>query len=376
MFWAMKTEIVHIDRADPDLHAIARAADAVEKGGLVIFPTETVYGIACRADRAAIARLDAIKQRTPQKSYSLHIGGKEHLSRYVPRRILPVRNLIDRLWPGPLTIVFDLSPEDLESQRHLLPPEEMCLYTGSSIGVRCPDDSIAAGLLGAAKCPVVAPSANLSGQPPAVTGAEAAAQFDGQVSVILDGGRCRYQQSSTVVRIWAKGLEMLREGFYTEEALRRAMSVNILFVCSGNTCRSPIAEGLCRKYLAEKLACDVDRLGQIGYKIISAGTGTIPGFEASPWSVEFCASEGVDISHHRSQRLQEEHLRDSDYVFVMSRQHCERIRYAWPQYADKCELLAGDSEVPDPIGGSRELYETCGQMIKAAVQKRVSEQLI
>jgi L-threonylcarbamoyladenylate synthase len=376
MFWVMKTEIVHIDRAKLDLHAIARAADCVEKGGLVIFPTETVYGIGCRADKAAIATLDAIKQRAPQKSYSLHIAEKEHLARYVPRTILPVRKLIDRLWPGPLTVVFDLTPADMEAQAKRLPPEERCLYTGSSIGIRCPDDAIAIAFLGAAKCPVIAPSANLSGQPPATTGIEAAAQFDGQVDFVLDGGRCKYQKSSTVVRIWARGLEMLRQGVYAEETLRKAMTVNILFVCSGNTCRSPIAEGLCRKYLAEKLACDVDQLGQMGYKILSAGTGTIPGFEASPWSVEFCASEGVDISSHRSQRLQEEHVRDADFVFVMSRQHCQRIRDMWPDTADKCELLAWDTEIPDPIGGSKELYETCGRLIKAAVQKRVSEQLI
>jgi L-threonylcarbamoyladenylate synthase len=375
MFIAMKTEIVRINRSNLDLQAIARAAAVVEKGGLVIFPTETVYGIACRADPVAIARLDAIKRRSPQKSYSLHIAGKDALKRYVPHPSLPARKLTDRLWPGPLTIVFDLSPEDLNSQRKLLIPEEMCMYSGVSIGIRCPDDPVAAAFLGAARCSVVAPSANLSGEPPAVTSAEAIEQFNGQVDVILDAGKCKYQKSSTVVRIWAKGLEMLREGFYSEATLRRAMTVNILFVCSGNTCRSPIAEGLCRKYLAEKLGCDVDRLEQMGYKVLSAGTGTIPGFEASPWSVQFCASEGVDISHHRSQRLQEEHVRDADFVFVMSRSHCDRIRATWPTLAGKCELLAWDTEVPDPIGGSRELYESSGQLIKTALQKRVSEQL-
>jgi L-threonylcarbamoyladenylate synthase len=377
MFWVMKTEILHIDRANPDRGAIARATAAVERGGLVIFPTETVYGIACRADRSAIARLDSIKQRAPQKSYSLHIPDKSVLPDYVPTRILPVRKLIDRLWPGPLTVVFDLSPEDMALQAGRLSPEQMCLYTGSSIGVRCPDDPVAAALLSAAGCPVVAPSANLSGQPPAITGTEAIAQFDGQVDFIIDAGPCKYSQSSTVVRIWSKGLEMLRQGFYTEQEIHNAMTVTVLFVCSGNTCRSPIAEGLCRKYLAEKLRCDVDRLSQFGYKILSAGTGTIPGFEASPWSVEFCASLGVDISPHRSTRLLEEHVRQADFVFAMSRQHCQRICAMWPEAADdKCQLLAWDTEVPDPIGGSKELYETCGRLIQAAVQKRVSEQLI
>jgi L-threonylcarbamoyladenylate synthase len=376
MLWAMKTEIFQIDRLNPNPAVISRAARAVEAGGLVIFPTETVYGIACRADKATIARLDAIKQRAPQKSYSLHIAGKDDVRRYVPRMILPVRKLIEKMWPGPLTIVFDLSAEDMDMQRRNLPAEEMCLYTGSSIGVRCPDDAVAAAFLGEAKCPVVAPSANLSGQPPATDGVSAAAQFDGQVDIVLDGGVCRHQKSSTVVRIWAKGLEMLREGFYAESYIRKAMEVRILFVCSGNTCRSPMAAGLFAKYLAEKLACDVDRLDEMGYKISSAGTMAAPGAGASPWSIEFCASEGADISRHRSCQLDEEQVRNSDLIFAMSRQQCQRVVSLWPEAAAKCGLLAGDEEISDPIGGSKELYEACGRLIKAALRKKLGELLI
>jgi len=372
----MKTEVVRIDRSNPDMSAISRAAKTVEAGGLVIFPTETVYGIACRGSKSAIARLDSIKRRAPQKSYSLHIARPEDVRRYVPSMRLPARKLVERKWPGPLTIVFDLSPEDMRLQAGSLPEEEMCLYNGSSIGVRCPDDTIATALLGAARCPVVAPSANLSGEPPAVDGVQAAAQFDGQVDMVLDGGRCRYQKSSTVVRIWARGLEMLREGFYSERELREAMTVRILFVCSGNTCRSPIAEGLCRKYLAEKVGCDVDRLEGIGYKIASAGITAVPGERASAWSVEFCASEGSDISQHSSRQIADEQVRTSDFIFTMSRGQCESIKARWPEAAVKCQLLGIDEEISDPIGGSRELYEKCGRQIKAALQKRLSEQLV
>jgi tRNA threonylcarbamoyl adenosine modification protein (Sua5/YciO/YrdC/YwlC family) len=372
----MKTQIFQLDRSNPDLLVISRAARVVEAGGLVIFPTETVYGIACRASKPAIARLDAIKHRMPQKSYSLHIAAKDDLRRYVPRMILPARKLVEKMWPGPLTIVFDLSAEDMDIQKRNLPAEAMCLYAGNSIGVRCPDDTVASAFLGETKCPVVAPSANMSGQPPAIDGAQAATQFDGQVDIVLDGGLCKYQKSSTVVRIWAKGLEMLREGFYTESDIRKAMEVRILFVCSGNTCRSPMAAGLCAKYLAKKLSCDVDHLGEMGYKISSAGTMAAPGAEASPWSVEFCASEGADISRHRSCRLDEEQIKNSDFIFAMSRQHCQRVAELWPEAAGKCELLYGDEEISDPIGGSKELYETCGRRIKAALQKRLGEQLI
>ena len=370
----MKTQVFRLDHSSPDPAIIRRAAEVVEAGGLVVFPTETVYGIACRAAPSAIKRLDSIKQRRPLKSYSLHIADKADIQRYVPHTSPPASKLVEKLWPGPLTIVFDLSDEDMSELRQNLPEEEMCLYNGNSIGVRCPDSAVAAALLGAARCPVVAPSANLSGQPPAAVGTEAAAQFDGQVDIVLDAGRCRYQKSSTVVRIWAKGLEMLREGFYTERDISRAMQVSVLFVCAGNTCRSPLAEGLYRKYLAEKLGCAVDRLREMGYKTGSAGVMAMNGLQASTLSVKFCESEGIDISGHRSRQLDEELVRESDHIFVMSKRQLEWIRARWPSAIAKCELLGGEEEIADPIGGSEEFYQKCGQRIKAALQKRLSEQ--
>jgi protein-tyrosine phosphatase len=372
----MKTEIVQIDRSNPDMAAICRAARVVERGGLVIFPTETVYGIACRPDRSAVARLDSIKRRTPQKSYSLHIADKAHVRRYVPHIGLPARKLIERMWPGPLTIVFDLSAEAMAMQRERLSNEEMSLYSGSSIGVRCPDDRVAVLLLEMAECPVVAPSANLSGRMPATDGMEAAAQFDGQVDMVLDAGRCRHGRNSTVVRIWAKGLEVLRQGVCNEADIRAAMNVSVLFLCSGNTCRSPIAEGLCRKYLAEKLNCSVDQLGQMGYKISSAGTMAVEGLGASAWSIEFCSSAGADISGHRSRQVDLELVRQSDLIFAMSQRQCEYVRQMWPEAAAKCRLLDEDGEIHDPMGGTKGLYEECGQRIAHALQKVLSEQLL
>ncbi|HSV26960.1 MAG TPA: L-threonylcarbamoyladenylate synthase [Sedimentisphaerales bacterium] len=370
----MKTQVFKLDRSSPDPAVIRTAAEVVEAGGLVILPTESFYCIACRAAPSAINRLDSIKRRSPLKSYSLHIAETAAVRRYVPHMSPPASKLAERLWPGPLTIVFDLSDEVMSGLRQSLPADEICLYSGSSIAVRCPDDAVAAALLGAARCPVVATSANLSGQPPAVEGSEAATQFEDQVDIVLDAGRCRYQKGSTVVRIWARGLEMLREGFYTESDIRQAMRVSVLFVCAGNTCRSPMAEGLYRKYLAAKLGCSVDRLDEMGYKAGSAGVTAMNGLRASALSVKFCASEGIDISGHRSRQLDEELVRQSDQIFVMSRSQLELIRSHWPSAAAKCELLAGQAEITDPVGGSEEFYQKCGQHIKAALQKRLGEQ--
>ena len=102
----------------------------------------------------------------------------------------------------------------------------------------------------------------------------------------------------------------------------------------------------------------------------------VPGERASAWSVKFCASEGADISQHGSRQIADEQVRMSDFIFAMSRGQCQRMTTRWPEAAAKCELLGIDEEISDPVGGSRELYETCGRQIKAALQKRLSEQLI
>ena len=141
------------------------------------------------------------------------------------------------------------------------------LYKDNSIGIRCPDNAIASMLLQETSNPVVAPSANITGQKPAVEPEEVLAQFSGQIQMLLDGGPCKYKKSSTVVKIGKKGLEILRPGVYSQAELQTLSEVKFLFVCTGNICRSPMAVGILRKYLAKKLKCEVDQLEKMGYKV-------------------------------------------------------------------------------------------------------------
>ena len=148
--------------------------------------------------------------------------------------------------------------------------------------MRCPDHPAASMLLGAAGGPVVAPSANTSGRDPATTGDQVVAELAGRVDVVLDGGPCKYGTNSTVARVGRGRVELLREGVYSQAQLQEMSQVTFLFVCTGNTCRSPMAEGLFRKHLAEKFGCGVDELEQMGYMVLSAGTMQMAGAPASP----------------------------------------------------------------------------------------------
>lgn len=349
----------------------------VDQGALVAFPTETVYGIACRAKCDSLARLDDLKGRPDEKHFTLHIGRSGDVHRYVPAIGLKTQKLMKNAWPGPLTIVFELDEKSMEIQRKGFEQDVFDrLYKQSSIGIRCPDHVVAAMLLQQTSHPVVAPSANLTGRAPAVDGEQVLADLSGRIEMLLDAGASRYRKSSTVVKVGKEGLAVLRDGVYSQKDLEALSQVRFLFVCTGNTCRSPMAEGIFRKYLAEKAKCNVDDLGKIGYTIGSAGVIGSAGFPASPEAVAACAAKGIDISNHRNRGLSRELVEESDYIFAMEPVHRQRVISLEPKAESKCFLLAANKGIPDPIGHSQEFYNYCANVIERAVQERIGELVI
>ena len=370
----MQTKVVKLNSEKPDLAVIKEASELIAAGGLAAIPTETVYGIACRVETGSLDRLNKLKGRSPEKYYSLHLYPKEEIKKYVPTISLKGQKLIKNALPGPLTVVFELTAQDIEKQRNGLQKEVFeNLYKDNSIGIRCPDNPVASKLLQITPCPVVVPSANLTGKPPAVNAEEVLAGFSGQIELVLDAGECKYKTSSSVVKVGKNGIEILRAGAYSQTELENLSQIKFLFVCTGNTCRSPIAKGLFSKYLAEKIGCRIDQLEEIGYKVLSAGTAGIIGVPASAEAVKACAVRGVDIKAHRSTALTKELIEQADFVFAMGSDHRQQILALSPQAADKCVLLAENIDIPDPIGQPQEVYDSCTDLIENAVKKRISE---
>ena len=373
----METKVIKIDPANPDMVRVAEAASMIDAGALVAFPTETVYGIGCRVGAELLKRLSRVKGRDPQKHYTLHIGDGSDVRRYVPTLGMRAQKLIDRAWPGPLTIVFELNAADAAKQRMWLEKEVFeGLYADNSIGIRCPDHVVASVLLSKTRGPVVAPSANVTSQRPAVDAGEVLAQFGGQIDLVLDSGPCKYKKSSTVVKVSGAELKVLRAGVYSQADLAGMSEIKFLFVCTGNSCRSPMAEGMFRKYFAEKLGCDIDALERMGYKVISAGTMGMAGGPASPQAVAACLGRGVDITGHKSRALCEELISESDFIFAMSRVHRERVSVLCRDAAKKCLLLVDNEDVSDPIGQPQQAYERCAEIIEKGVRKRIGELVV
>jgi len=370
----MQTKVIKLAPQKADIAKIKEAAALVDAGRLVAFPTETVYGIACRAQTSSLIKLNNLKGREPDKYYTLHISQKNEVKKYVPTVGLRAEKLIDNAWPGPLTIVFELDDHDFDKQQARL-KRAVCesLYKDNSIGIRCPDNPIASILLRLTHNPVVAPSANVTGQPPAADAEEVLAHFSGQIDFLLDAGPCKYKKSSTVVKIGKKGLEILRPGVFSKAELETMSEVNFMFVCTGNTCRSPMAVGIFRKYLAEKLQCEVDHLDKMGYKVSSAGIMDMASSPASAEAIAACAAKGIDIKAHRSRELSQKLIEENDFIFVMSRMHRERVTALSHEAANKCMLLAEVKDIPDPIGQGQQVFNKCAELINEAVKKRIGE---
>lgn len=145
---------------------------------------------------------------------------------------------------------------------------------------------------------------------------------------------------------------------------------NILFVCTGNTCRSPMAEGICRKILSEKKKCSIDQLEKKGYNIKSAGIYASNGAAVSIEAVNALKDLGIDISGHRSRLLTEKDVRQADVIFALTQGHLEYIANNW-EFAKTKIVLLDNEDIKDPIGFGNEVYKVCAKQIENAILKRI-----
>ena len=370
----MNTEFVDMSDKIPDALLIQDAQKIISDGGLVVFPTETVYGIACRVMESSLDKLNNLKNRPADKRYTLHVGNTNQIPEYLPRIPYKLKRFMEKALPGPLTVVAGLDEGQLAELKMKFPPVVFDkLYSEGTLGIRCPENDIAEALLSGLDFPVVAPSANISGEAPATTGKKAAEYFDSKLEMIIDGGSCRYNQSSTVVSFENDQINILREGVMKRDEIESLSDLVITFVCTGNTCRSPLAEGLCKKMLAEKKGCSVEDLERKGYKICSAGVMAVPGMPASREVVQICELKGIDIKSHLSRGLNETDIEKSDIIFVMGSEHLERIAYFYPWVVDKCFVLDKNRDIADPIGGDMDVYGKCCVDIEGAMLERFGE---
>ncbi|QDU84766.1 Threonylcarbamoyl-AMP synthase [Planctomycetes bacterium Pla163] len=348
---------------DPDV--VRALVTALATGGVVGIPTETVYGLAVRADdEAAVKRLLATKGSAQQRALTWHVpdaGALADWSGFTAR----ARRLAARYWPGPLTMVLDGAPEGLEP-----------LASAAGSGVRVPAHGGARALLAACPFPVVVSSANRSGAAPLLDAASVAAEFGAELAGLGDGGTARSGEASTVLAIGTGRFEVLREGLLSRVELVRTAGRRIAFVCTGNTCRSPMAETLAADKLRRALGIGAaGDLGELGFAVASFGVFAAPGAPASAHAVTTMSERGLDLSRHGSTHAAPEALSTFDEIYGLTRSHVQAIVGALPpRLAERVALLdPRGSDVADPVGGSLLDYRACAEQIEAALDLRLAD---
>jgi protein-tyrosine phosphatase len=335
------------------------------EGGLVVFPTETVYGLGASARNVAgVQKIFEAKGRSHDSPLALAIKSAEEALDYVPQMGRVAERLARRCWPGPVTLVVEKSEQGglidqlPESVRQVVAPS-------GTVGLRVPAHETILAILQMLAGPITLTSVNQSGSPPAVTAEQAVENLGDHVALVLDDGACRYSQPSTVVRATADGFSCLREGVVNQSALERLSSMILLFVCTGNTCRSPMAEVMMRSLVAEKLGCQVEELDQRGILIASAGIAAAPGCAPSAEAVVVMKEKSLCLANHASQPLTEKLVRHADVIFTMTGGHRQAILRRWPEAAARTQtLLPNSGDISDPIAGPHSVYQICPEQLE------------
>lgn len=315
-------------------------------GGLEAF----AFGL----DAAAVAKLSALASADVPLAVAL--ANPQEIFDWLPRLRGAGIRLARDFWPGPLILVSRLGVGSGLSSR--LPSEtRKILERPEGLPVRlAPRDDLTA-LFAAVPGPLVIASIR-----------DAAA-----VDVVLDAPP-ESASEITVAAATERDVRILRQGAIGSDELRDSARCRVVFICTGNTCRSPMAEGLCRKLLADTLECTVGELGERGYEVGSAGMAAANGEGASPEAVDVARSHGADLRGHRSRLLTMDLVDRADFLFTMTTGHLRMLQHLHLPVGPEPQLLSPTGEdVPDPIGGPVELYQACAEQIRSSLRERLPQ---
>ncbi len=327
----------------------------LKKSGIVALPTDTVYGFAVNGSALdAVRRLAKIKGRR-EKPFTFFLP-KGEIAKYA---IITKRKIIEYFIPGPLTVVLKKRSETS------LP------FITDKIGIRIPCVDFVIKLLNVYNKPLAVTSANLTGQSPISNAFEIAEKFT-DIDLVIDGGKL-VSKPSTVVDLTTSLPTVRRKGAITvleiekvygrKVLLDSALVFNVLFVCSGNTCRSPMAEGIF-KTLVSKDYCEVK----------SAGTLPMGAVPTSQYAQEVVKEYGGCIKQHHSQTITKELIDWADLILAMEYKHYDTILGISSNAAVKTFLLkeykrkTRYNKIFDPVGKDIESYRKAAKEMLSSLE--------
>jgi protein-tyrosine phosphatase len=329
--------------------AVNEAISHLNSGATIVLPGTTSYTLAALHSKAS-----AILDSNAGGAVQLAVTSADAAVDLVPNMPEPLSRLLNRCWPGPLALNVS------DSTTSNVPP---AMFRNGTATIVAPEHPVVQELMDLLPEPLV----TVMPDDRATTCDDAVAAWP-ECELVLDAGSANYELGVSTVEVTESGFDLVSTGILSEQAIALSACRIYLFVCTGNTCRSPLAEGLFRNLLSGRLECGDDKLTECGVLVQSAGLAAATGSAASPESVDVLKRRGVDIGNHVSQPLTEPLLETSDHIFTMTNSHRDAIIRFRPDLANKVEVLRRDgNDVVDPIGGGMAEYERCENEIEESL---------
>jgi L-threonylcarbamoyladenylate synthase len=275
----------------------------------------------------------------------------------------PVRRLLERGWPAPLVVAI---PGEAEWPVHWSAEVREKLQAKPA-RFRCPEHPLVEVLATEIEVPLLVIDAY------GPTAEVVLDLLEDPNAVAVSAGELVVDGRPTVVTTMDRGYEITEAGLLSADEVEKLAARIVLFVCTGNTCRSPLAEGLAKAMLAERLGCGVEELPRRGIWMLSAGVSAHADAPAAAEAIAVAAELGADLRGHGSRPVNAQLLLAADDVIAMTRGHAQALVARFPEIGSRPRLLGGEMDLDDPIGGSLEVYRQCAHAIRAHLERFIPE---